>query len=401
AGGKGGDQALALRTTLLAQLTLDPARVVVEAMDSRQYLGDDGSPLDPTLVNPLDLLQAHLRLDLGDWFGAGRHTVQVGRETLDLGNRRLVSRNAYRNTINAFTGVDWQWEAPRGGAWVRAFFLLPVQRLPRDRASLADHELVADSQSLDQQFFGLYAGWPDLPAGVRAETYWLRLREEATYDPRGRDLQTPGLRLHRRPAAGRWDFEVESALQFGSSRGPVPAQARALDHLAHLQHLTLGYTLEGRLRPRFGLRYDYASGDRDPDDRAQGRFDTLYGARRFEFGPTGIYGAIGRANLNSPEYHLSLQLPRRLELGASHRFLWLASARDAWTPALVRDTSGAAGSELGQQAEVRLRWEVRPGNLRVDTGYVHLFAGSFLQKAPNATRQGDTGYAWFELTLSY
>lgn len=96
AGGKGGDQALALRTTLLAQLTLDPARVVVEAMDSRQYLGDDGSPLDPTLVNPLDLLQAHLRLDLGEWFGAGRHTVQVGRETLDLGNRRLVSRKIGR-----------------------------------------------------------------------------------------------------------------------------------------------------------------------------------------------------------------------------------------------------------------------------------------------------------------
>ena len=34
------------------------------------------------------------------------------------------------------------------------------------------------------------------------------------------------------------------------------------------------------------------------------RFDTLYGARRFDFGPTSIYGPFIRSNLNSPALRL-------------------------------------------------------------------------------------------------
>ena len=40
AGREGGDQAIALRTSLLAQLKSDPGRLVVEVLDARHYGSD-------------------------------------------------------------------------------------------------------------------------------------------------------------------------------------------------------------------------------------------------------------------------------------------------------------------------------------------------------------------------
>ena len=399
-GREGSDQAYAMRTLLLTQFKAEPGRAVVELMDARQYLSDAGSPIDTTMVNALDVLQAYARWDAGDLLPGGTNTIRVGRETLDLGNRRLVARNAYRNTINAFTGIDWLWEAD-GGGWVRGFYFLPVRRLPEDRTSLLDNDIVLDSQTFDTQFGGAYGEVPGLPWGLRLEAYYLYLHDEPSIRTRARDLHTPGFRLFREPKAGHWDFEVESTFQAGSSQERILPGAPSLDHFAYFQHGGVGYTFDVRWKPRFGVRYDYASGDPRPGDSENGRFDTLYGARRFEFGPTGIYGAVARANLNSPEYGLSFRPWKTIEVGVSHRFLWLAESRDAWTAAGLVDPSGNAGSEIGHQLEVRLRWNAMPGNVRFDTGYTHLFAGDFIGEAPGSAAKGDVRYAYVEATLQF
>lgn len=71
------------------------------------------------------------------------------------------------------------------------------------------------------------------------------------------------------------------------------------------------------------------------------------------------------------------------------------------TAAGVRDASGASGTELGQQLEFRVRWDLVPGNVRLDTGLTHLFVGEFQRTAPNSTREGDVNFASLELTLQF
>jgi len=399
AGRKGSDQALALRTSLVADLKTRPVGILAEIMDSRQYLSDSGSPIDNTMVNPLEVLQAHVHWDAGHLVPGGTNTVRLGRETLDLGSRRLVARNAYRNTINSFTGIDWLWSADRGGS-VRAFYFLPVQRLPDDATSLLDNQVVSDTESFERQFWGVFATSPKLAGDLRAEAYWYQLYEDAGATSRRRRLHTPGVRLYRRAAPGRWDLDLEAALQRGTSRtaaGNLPA----LDHTAYLVHGAVGYTVNGPWTPRLGVSYDQASGDGSPTDSDNNRFDTLFGARRFDFGPTGIYGAIARSNLRTPEYSVSLRPWKPLETSISHRFIWLDSATDAFTAAAVRDSSGRSGTEVGQQLEFRVRWEAIPGNLRFDTGVTWLFDGEFLKTAPNAVKGGNTTYAYFEATLVF
>jgi hypothetical protein len=86
---------------------------------------------------------------------------------------------------------------------------------------------------------------------------------------------------------------------------------------------------------------------------------------------------------------------------AAHRFYWLHAAKDAWTTAGVRDASGASGRHVGHQAEVRVRWDARPGNLRLEGGAVRLFAGDFLSNAPNANGEGDAFYAYMQSVLMF
>ena len=79
-----------------------------EFQDSRAYLEDDNTPVGTGLVNTAELLRAYLDLSFDGPFG-GAHELQLGRLTMDIGSRRLVARNRFRNTSNAFTGVDWRW----------------------------------------------------------------------------------------------------------------------------------------------------------------------------------------------------------------------------------------------------------------------------------------------------
>jgi hypothetical protein len=401
AGRSGSDEIVALRTRVRAQLRLtDWLSAGAELQDSRVYLDDDDTPLNTTFVNAAELLRAYLELSLDGPFG-GRQTAQLGRLTMDVGSRRLVAKNVFRNTRNAFTGVDWRWRNGKARE-LRAFYTLPVDRLPKARERLRDNEIEFDEESFDSQFWGFFYG-DVLPWGDVCELYGFGLYERDGYNAAvadlipGRRLGTPGIRLLRAPREGRFDYEFESVLQFGSSRLPM-AGSRRLDHFAHYQHVALGYTFARPWSPRLLLHYDYASGDRDPTDGSRERFDTLFGARRFEYGPTSLYGAFLRSNINTPAIRLELKPGAKWSAFFHYRAVWLASDRDAWVGTGVQDPSGDSGSFVGQQVELRVRWRPLPGNLLLEAGYAHLFAGEFIDEAPNANG-GDTNYVYSQVLL--
>jgi hypothetical protein len=92
---------------------------------------------------------------------------------------------------------------------------------------------------------------------------------------------------------------------------------------------------------------------------------------------------------------------KHVELGATHRLYWLASDTDAWTTSGLRDATGRSGSFVGNQLEAYARWDVVPGNVRLEAGGAHLFAGGFIENAPNATGQGDSTYGYVSLDLRF
>jgi len=106
-----------------------PLRFFFEGQDARGFLnGSPGAFRDNTTVNEFDILQVFGSLTLKNVMGTGLRTdFHFGRMTMDVGNRRLIGRNDFRNTTNSFDGFDWQISQDK--TWrLRAFILEPVIR---------------------------------------------------------------------------------------------------------------------------------------------------------------------------------------------------------------------------------------------------------------------------------
>lgn len=400
AAGGGEEHIFVTRTSLEMTVRDTYLSATTELLDSRVFSGVSDADLDTTIVNPLELLQAFIAGDFKDTFSSGDTLrVQLGRHTMDVGSRRLVARNRYRNTINAFTGLNTQWESA-DGTKVRGFYTLPVQRLPSDAASLDENQIEYDEERKSVRFYGVHAEIPKVAAGMNAEFYGFGLLESDAprLNTRDRNIKTVGTRWQKPHAPGEFHWELESAYQFGESPS---SESRTLDHEAWFHHAMLGYRFEAAGQPRVEALFDYVSGDKDPNDEENNRFDPLFGARRFDFGPTGILGAFARANLVSPGLRFVTKLTPKWDLILTHRLHYLASDRDAWTTAGIVDPSGGSGNHIGDFTEFSLRYEVVPKSLQLEFGAAYFAQGGFAEDAPNSPDQGDTLYGYIETTFSF
>ncbi|MDX2252001.1 MAG: alginate export family protein [Nitrospira sp.] len=357
------DDQIAMRSRVRFGLGGDgPLRFLFEGQDSRSVLnGDRGDFRDTTSVNEFDILQLLGSLTVNNAMGTGLRTdFHFGRMTMDFGQRRLVARNDFRNTSNAFDGFHWQ--ISQSQTWrLRAFFVEPVIR---DFVTL-------DTENVHSLFWGTYLesrhfNW------FQTDAYYfglndIRLRNVATH----RTYSTFGGRLYKDPKPGEPDYEIETTWQTGT-RGVT-------DHFAHFQHLDLGYTFNLPWTPRLVSHFDYASGDHKPGDSQDEGFDTLFGARRWEYGPTGIFLPFFRTNLISPGWRFIVTPTPNLIVQVKHRVWYLAQSKDFFGGSVnsgLRDTTGNAGTSLGHDMELRAQYALS-ANLDFDIGYVRWFKGSY------------------------
>lgn len=393
-------------TTLFIEYETGPVRIGGELFDSRGYFQKRNSSAFTTEVNALEPGQAYLGIDLGDAAGDGtKSSLTLGRFTKNIGSRRLVSRQQFRNTINAYTGLSFDWQNAEKDR-LAVIWTMPHTRLPDDTQGILDNEVAFDRESLDLQLFGASYTKANVFGGTfEMYGYGLLERDSGTglrsVQTRDRRLFTPGLRLARAPKPGQFDYDVEAIYQMGLARETAAASDRKdLDVSAYFLHAEAGYTFDAAWRPRVSLHYDHASGDgRNPN--SFNRFDTLFGARRFEYGPTGLYGPVQRANMISPALRFEVTPSVVWDAFVAYRPLWLESPTDAFAATLIRDRSGRSGTFAGQQIEGRIRYWIVPDAMLLDTGLAYLIKGDFLRNAPNAPDTGNTFYGYLNTTLFF
>lgn len=394
------DDLLSLRSTLAIDYRDGPLHLGAEIWDSRAYAGNAGTPITTNEVNALEPVQAYLAYDIAHAFGKGtKLALQAGRFTLNLGSRRLVAADDYRNTTNGYTGLRADAALP-GKVTATLFYTLPQVRLPGARAGVVGNHVRLDRESFDLVLWGGLLSKRLGDGRTTLEATYIRLDERDRPDLATRDrvLSTFGGRAYRDPKAGQPDFEVEAFAQTGSISASLAPAAAKLEVAAWFGHAELGYTWQHPWAPHVSLEIDYASGDgRGPK---YGRFDTLFGMRRADIAPSGLYNAVGRANLIAAGVRAEITPSKRLDVFAAYRPLWLASASDSFSTTGTRDASGASGRFAGHQLDARVRYWLVPKRLRLEWDGVFLAKGRFLTDAPNANTRRDTFYNSFNATVS-
>jgi hypothetical protein len=395
AGFSNSDQALALQTSVAFSWRRNAWHVGGEIMDSRHLGNDEGSFANGTTTNTLEPIQAYV---------AWQHnasTFRIGRVTQDFGRRRLLSRNRYRNTVNNFTGIDWSWQGESGRA-AHAFYWQPMRPLPNDFTSVLDNEQALDRGLRNSHISGLFYQFPAFANRHQLESYAFDAKTVAADPTLSFDLVTIGTRAFGVPNAGRWHYELEAMLQRGDSGGVVAGVVRDdLDHRSSFVHIEIGHRFGVRSRLDLVFQYDAASGDEDPLDQRSERFNTLYGARRFDFGPTGLYGIANRSNIDSPGVRLTFNPGPRWQAMFAYRSFRLDEARDGWIGAGWRDPSGAAGDSIGRHLEGSFTFTAIPDRLSVETGFGHLTAGRFAEQTAGAAFRGDPQYFYASVTTTF
>ncbi|MEY4932902.1 MAG: hypothetical protein RLZZ403_1222, partial [Pseudomonadota bacterium] len=339
--------------------------------------------------------------DFGSPFGKGSAaSAQFGRFVLNLGSRRLVASDDYRNATNGYSGlrIDLKSAGSNSASFV---YIEPQVRLPDALPGILDNDVKLDRESSDLVLWGGVVALPNLLPFATLEGSWFALKERDRPDlaTRDRNLRTAGLRLYREPKAETFDLELEGLHQNGTVRASTAANTGLLDVAASFLHLEAGYQWAGGSKPHLAIEYDYASGD--DGDAKYGRFDTLFGMRRGDLAPPGMYSAVGRTNLRALGLRLEATPTARLDYMASYRALWLASRTDSFSTTGVRDVAGRSGDFAGHQLDARLRYWVIPRSLRFEVDAVVLAKGRFLTDAPNAPRTGDTHYLSVNLTSQF
>jgi hypothetical protein len=384
AGSSGSDQMLSTRVRIKGEY--DAGRFVLggEFLDARAWLTDSGSVIANGSVNAAELLQAYVRVP----FEGGE--FQAGRFVMNVGSGRLATEQGFRNTPNNFEGVRGRF-TPAENWSVEAFFTAPVRIAPGDRNALENNTAQLDEAEWGTHFWGVHATRTGFAGDLKAEAYLFGLNEE-----NGADLLTPGLRISSPRAAGRYDFEVELMGQFGEQ----PQGAATLDVRAWSAFASLGYSFDAPWRPRLSGQLVYASGDDNPADADWNRFNPLFGARRGDFGTTGLSFTHFRENLIAFGPRLDMREgPAAISLQVQESYL--ASDTDRWRVANLRDATGQSGDRIGTLAEARVSYWLRPDRLQLETGASVLFRGDFARNAPGAAADDNPVYGYVMLTAPF
>jgi hypothetical protein len=396
------DDLVALRSSLVADWARGHWRLYGEVTDSRAYATHDGGVLTGSEVNALEPVQAFVAREFHEPSGSGNSAaVQLGRFTLNLGSRRLVASDEYRNTQTGYTGLRADLRLA-SKAQATLIYVLPQQRRPDAPAALRDNKVGLDHEGTDQQLWAIVASKPGLlPGGALGEFSYIGFneRDNGARATRDRKLANFGARAIRDPAAAKWDYELEGIYQAGHVSASTASGAPQLDVGAYFVHADAGYTFIGAAKLRLSAEFDYASGD-GPGPKYQ-RFDTLFGMRRADLGPSSIYSLLARTNLRGLGVRLEATPGSHLEVMGTYRALWAADRTDSFSGSGIRDASGSSGRYAGLQLEGRVRYWIVPQHWRAELNAAWFDRAGLMRDAPNASPYGDTTYGSAALTYSF
>ncbi len=395
-------------------LTIRPSswlKIYAQTQDTREWFSTRGNVPGISGVEGgdyFDLRQLYVELGNPKQFPL---TLTVGRQPLNYGDNRLIADSKWGNFGRTYDGAKLRLQTDK--FWVDAFAVRPVQIRKNE---------VNDSDSADN-FFGIYGGTDAL--GFQTTELYFLYRDKAdaqpdldptnktnangSYTGPAQRIATVGTRWKSKPGALQgFDYTAEFAYQFGHVWTGAKTTPR-LNHHAFALALTGGYTWEDSpWKPRLGIEYDFASGDRNPKDGSSQSFQNLFPSNHANYG---FMDEFAWRNLHDARVSLSARPRKNVEVTLDYHAFWLADTSDYWygsngNSTLRTTTPGRAGKDVrsigasnfaGHEVDFTTNWKVNK-NLSVLFGYSHFFAGDYLRATG---KHSDADFGYVQATLSF
>lgn len=354
-----------LRTRLMLDANLSESiRAFVQLQDSRIFDTTTANRFNTTLFrDEFDLRQAYLDFKVKEISEA--LTLRAGRQELLYGDQRLVGGFDWSNTAQSFDGVKLIYADKK----------FSLDGFLTEKA-LIDMRNPNNWYDDAEGFHGVYATYKGIDKHLLDLFYLYRnTSEPVTMGPNGsRKLNesTVGLRF-RGDKVNNFDYTLEYAHQFGEF-GSLDIDANMLIALA-------GYTFNDHpWKPRLGLEWDFASGDKDVTDGERNTFDNLWPTNHLHYG---YIDAVSLQNINAYRLTGDIKPTKKLTLQGDYWIFYLDQTTDAAYNAgrgVLRAAGGrAASGYLGSEVDFLGKYALNK-NVSLLGGYSRFFAGTFLAR---------------------
>ncbi len=148
-------------------------------------------------------------------------------------------------------------------------------------------------------------------------------------------------------------------------------------------------------RVRLYLAYSYASGDKNPKDGRNNRFDGAFGSVDKAYGRMNLFKW---SNLEDTEGGAELFF-RRFKIKLEYHHFRLAQSRDGWShnPSYYRDVTGASGKEMGHELDVVAHLKLSKWQ-EIQIGYGHFWPGEFVKELASS-KEANWFFVQYEMKI--
>lgn len=366
-------------------------KLYVQGQDVREIGGDRGHTIGVNGAEGddiFDILKAYIQI------GNAKKgfSSTLGRQFLSFGDQRLIGPLEWANQARTFDAFKVRYTATKWS--VDAFTASPVN-FANNKWNKSD--LIDQADHRNAFLSGVYFSTLFVPFNTTTDFYALHYRDDglATFGaPIGStSFVTLGTLWKGDPKKLKgFDYETEMDFQTGKVGG------RSLT--AYAGHWAVGYNwLKSAWKPRFGLQFNYASGDGDPNDKQVGTFQNLFPTNHLFYG---YMDTTGWMNMYNPQVNFSFMPTAKMKVMLDYHLYWNANNADSWYRAngatKVRPVNSAAmnaSSFRGQELDLTISYKLNP-HVNILTGYSYFVAGDYL-KQTGAGSNAQFGYVQMQI----
>jgi len=334
-------------------------------------------------------------------------TVRVGRQEIIWGDHRVIGNFVWSNYGRVFDGGRFLWDTDSIHAEVIA------TTVDEDGYFGVD-----GSNNSDESMYAAQLAFKKLVPGALLELMYIQKNDQdasagnatlaATGNSRvgddGLPSNRPGVVIHdigaridgKLPNLDAIDYTLEAHGQFGDY-GSQNQRAWAFAGRT-------GYTCkEVAWKPRFGVEYDFASGDDDTTDNDHETFDNLYPTNHWQ-GNYGFIDLLSWQNVHDFRGNIKVSPTSKMTVQVDYHYYLLDEEEDGWylanaSLATARPAGGFTSNDdnLAQEVDLTVSYDLYK-NVKILAGYSWFGAEDWIE---DNVGDIDTSWGYLQTTVTF